>query len=163
MVVSHPPPFFLSREGLHGLSKHMVFNSVTWPRGCRNRTSSHHPISMQGAGQGRGRGPPRAPLTGQFLRPLSLGFIVPGTTPGFPDSTNGKEPDCRCRRHKRCGFDPWAGKMPWRRAWQPIPIFLPGESHRQRSLVGYSPQGCKELDMTEATAFTRRGHHQSPP
>ena len=158
-----PPPFFPSREGLHGLSKHMVFNSVTWPRGCRDRPSSHHPISMQGAGGGSGRGPPRAPLTGQFLRSLSLGFIVPGTTPGFPDGANGKEPDCQCRRHKRGGFNPWAGKMPWRRAWQPTSIFLPRESHRQRSLVGYSPQGCKESDMTEVTAFTHRGHHQSPP
>ena len=42
-------------------------------------------------------------------------------------------------------------KTPWRRAWQHTPVFLPGESHVQRSLAGYSPQGCKELDMTEAT------------
>ena len=41
-------------------------------------------------------------------------------------------------------------QIPWRRAWKPTPLFLPGESHEQRSLVGYSPQGCKELDMTEA-------------
>ena len=43
------------------------------------------------------------------------------------------------------------GRFPWRRAWQPSPIFLPGESHGQRSLAGYSPWGCKELDTTEAT------------
>ena len=42
-------------------------------------------------------------------------------------------------------------KLPWRRAWHPTPAFLPGESHGQRSLVGYSPQGCKESDTTEAT------------
>ena len=47
-------------------------------------------------------------------------------------------------------FDPWVGKIPWRRKWQPSPVFLPGKSHGQRSLVGYSPQGCKESDMTEA-------------
>ena len=41
------------------------------------------------------------------------------------------------------------GKIPWRRAWQPPPVFLPGESHGHRSLVGYSPWGCKESDMTE--------------
>ena len=41
-------------------------------------------------------------------------------------------------------------KIPWRRAWQPTPVFLPGESHGQRSLAGYSPQGHKELDTTEA-------------
>ena len=46
-------------------------------------------------------------------------------------------------------FDPWVGKIPWRREWQPTPVFLPGESHGQRSLVGYNPWGCKELDMTE--------------
>ena len=56
---------------------------------------------------------------------------------------------CQCRRCKRCRFDPWVGKMPWRRKWHPTPIFLPGTSHAQRSLVGYSPRGCKESDATE--------------
>ena len=51
----------------------------------------------------------------------------------------------------RCGSDPWVGKIRWRRAWQPIPVFLPGKSHGQRSLAGYSPQRRKELDMTEVT------------
>ena len=46
-------------------------------------------------------------------------------------------------------FDPWVGKIPWRRAWWPTPVFLPGEFHRQRSLVGYSPWSCKESDMTK--------------
>ena len=48
-------------------------------------------------------------------------------------------------------FHSWVGKSPWRRARQPTPVFLPGEFHGQRSLGGYSPWGCKELDMTEAT------------
>ena len=52
----------------------------------------------------------------------------------------------QCRRY---GFDPWVGKIPWRRAWQPTPVFFPGEPHGQRSLVGYSPWGYKESDMTE--------------
>ena len=47
------------------------------------------------------------------------------------------------------GFDPWVGKIPWRRAWQPTPVFLPGESHGQRSLRGYSPWGHEESDTTE--------------
>ena len=63
----------------------------------------------------------------------------------------GKELACQCRRHKRHGFHPWLGKIPWRMVWQPIPVFLPGESHRQRNLVGYSPQSRKELDTTEVT------------
>ena len=54
-------------------------------------------------------------------------------------------------RRKRHGFDPWMGKIPWRRAWQPTVVFLPGELHGQRSLVGHSPWGCKESDMTEVT------------
>jgi len=56
-----------------------------------------------------------------------------------PGGASSKEPACQCRRHRRCGFDPGVGKILWRRAWPPIPVFLPGESHRQRSLVGYSP------------------------
>ena len=46
-------------------------------------------------------------------------------------------------------LDPWVGKIPWRRKWQPTPVFLPGESHGQRSLVGYGPWGPKELDTSE--------------
>ena len=48
-------------------------------------------------------------------------------------------------------FDPWVTKIPWGRAWQPIAVFLPVESHGQSNLAGYGPQGCKELDTTEAT------------
>ena len=58
---------------------------------------------------------------------------------------------CQYSRRKRCGFDPWVGKIPWRRAWQPTPVFLPGECHGQRSLAGYSPWGCIDSDMTEVT------------
>ena len=50
-----------------------------------------------------------------------------------------KKPTCHCRRHKINGFEPRVGKIPWRRAWQSSPVFLPGESHGQRSLAGYSP------------------------
>jgi len=45
----------------------------------------------------------------------------------------------QCRSHCECGLDPWVGKILWRRAWQPTPVFLPGESHGQRSLAGYKP------------------------
>ena len=54
-----------------------------------------------------------------------------------------------CLQCGRPGFDPWVGKIPWRRKWQPTPIFLSGESHGRRSLVGYSPWGRKESDTTE--------------
>ena len=62
-----------------------------------------------------------------------------------------KEPACQCRRLKRLGFHPWVGKIPLRRASQPTPVFLLGESYGQRSLAGYSPWGHKESDMTEVT------------
>ena len=70
---------------------------------------------------------------------------------GFPGGASGKEPACQKRWHKRLGFHLWVGKIPWRRAGQPTPVFLPGESHGQRKLAGYSPWDCKESDMTEAT------------
>ena len=59
----------------------------------------------------------------------------------FPGGTSGKEPTSRCRRHKRHGYHPWVRKIPWSRAWQPTPAFLPGESPGERRLVGYSPWG----------------------
>ena len=62
---------------------------------------------------------------------------------GFSGGASDKELTCQCRRHKTCGFNPWVGKIPWRRAWQPTSVFLPGDTHGLRSLVGYSPWGCK--------------------
>ena len=66
----------------------------------------------------------------------------------FPGGDSGKESACQCRR---CEFDSWVGKIPWRRKWQPTPVFLPGGFHGQRSLAGYTPWGHKELDTTEHT------------
>ena len=60
-----------------------------------------------------------------------------------------KELACQCRRHKRCGFDPWVQKILWRRKWQPTPVFLPGKFHGQRSLAGCRPWGRKESDTAE--------------
>ena len=60
----------------------------------------------------------------------------------------------------RRGFDPWVRKNPWRTAWQPPPVFIPGESHGQESLAGYSPQGQKESDTTEATWRTCTHTHK---
>ena len=84
----------------------------------------------------------------ELLLELLMGLIL---TAGFAGGTCGKESLCQRRRHERHRFDPWLRKIPWRRAWQPTPVFLSGESHGQRSLAGYSPRGCTELDVTEAT------------
>ena len=65
---------------------------------------------------------------------------------GFPGATSSEEPSCQCRRCNRPGFDPWVGKIPWRRAWQPTPVSLPGDSHGQRSLLGYSLWGYRKSD-----------------
>ena len=67
----------------------------------------------------------------------------------LPRWHSGKELTCQCRRHRCCGFDPWIRKTPWRRKWQPTPVFLPRKFHGQRSLVPYSPWVCKEPDITE--------------
>ena len=74
------------------------------------------------------------------------------------EASNSKERQCQ-RMLKlphnctRPGFNPWFGKIPWRRKWQTTPVLLPGESHGERSLVGYSPWGLKESDMTEQLHF----------
>ena len=61
----------------------------------------------------------------------------------------------------RRGFSPWIRKIPWKRKWQPTPVCLPGKSHRQRSLVSYSPWGHKESDMTEQLSTHRHMHSSS--
>ena len=69
-----------------------------------------------------------------------------------PRWLSGKESACQCRRHE---FNPWVGKMPWSRKWQPTPVFLPGKSHGQRSLVDYSPRGRGESDTTKWLSMNR--------
>ena len=63
----------------------------------------------------------------------------------LPKWQSGKELTWQCRRRRRCGFDPWLGKIPCKRKWQPTPVFLLGKFHGQRSLVGHSPWGCKRV------------------
>ena len=92
-----------------------------------------------------------------------LYFLLLHTKFCFPGGTSGKEPACQCRRHKRRGFNPWVGKIPQRRKWQPTPIFLPGKFHGQRSLVGYSPWGHKESGTTEHTHTHRHIHTKHTP
>ena len=80
-----------------------------------------------------------SPLS-EYLGLISFrNFGLPGWLSGKKNST------CQWRR---CRFDLWIGKLPWRKKWQPIPVFLPGKSHGQKSLEGYNQQGCKNLNMT---------------
>ena len=64
---------------------------------------------------------------------------------------SGKEATCQCRRFRRPGFNPWVGKIPWRRKWQPTPVFLPGKSYGQRSLVGYCPVDGRRVGLDWVT------------
>ena len=82
----------------------------------------------------------RSPVS-WLIRTVSFFYLSSSLHPkGFPGGSVVKNPACQCRR---CEIHSWVGKIPWRRKWQPTPVFLPGESHRRRSLEGYSPWGCK--------------------
>ena len=70
---------------------------------------------------------------------------------GLPGGASGEEPASQYSRFKRHWFNPWVRKIPWRRAWEPTPVFLSAKSHGQRILVDYDPQGSRELDSTEVT------------
>ena len=71
----------------------------------------------------------------------------------FPRWLSGKESACQCRRHRRLRLSPWVGKIPWSRKWQTTPVFLPGNFHRQKSLVGYSPW-CHKRVRTQLSMGT---------
>ena len=75
----------------------------------------------------------------------------------FPPGASGKKSICQCRRHKRCRFNPWVGKITWRRAQQPTLLFLPGEFHGQRSLEIYSLSGLNE---TKRFTYTHTHTHK---
>ena len=76
---------------------------------------------------------------------------------GLPRWCSSKEPTCQCPC-KRQDFDPRVGKIPWSRKWQPTPVFLPGKSHGQWSLAGYSLRGHKKSDTTEQLSTRFRKH-----
>ena len=72
-----------------------------------------------------------------------------------------KNPPASAGDIKRCGFNPWVGKIPWRGAWQPTPVFLPGESREQRSLAGYGPRVRKS--RTRLSQLSTHTHtHRNP-
>ena len=103
------------------------------------------------------------PFTRKSTRGTSIGFISKDLKllqiffqntmldSGFPGGMSGKEPISQCRKRHEMQIRPWVRKIPYRRKWSPTPVFLPGKSHGQRSLAGYSPWGCKESNTTEVT------------
>ena len=80
-------------------------------------------------------------------------FIFTNNYPAFPGCASRKEPACQGRRCERCGFNSWVGKIPWRRAWQPTPVFLPGDP-MDRGPDGPQSMALQESDTTEATSHT---------
>jgi len=72
---------------------------------------------------------------------------------GLSRYNSDKESACQCWRGHRQRFDPWIGKIPLSKKWQPTPVFLPEKFHGQRSLVGFSPWGHRELDTTEHITY----------
>ena len=78
-----------------------------------------------------------------------------GWTRGFPGGTVGKTPLASAGATGELGSDLWVGKIPWRRKWQPTPVFVLEKSLGQRSLAGYSPWGSKESDMTEHASYSK--------
>ena len=124
-----------------------------WGRSPREGNGS--PLQYSCLGNPMDRGARRATVCGVARESDTTEGTEPSAahsgvqTVGVSGSTNSKEDSCECRRHKRWGFDSWVGKIPWRKAWQPTLVFLPGKSHGQRSLAGYSPWGCKASDTME--------------
>ena len=80
---------------------------------------------------------------------------------GLPKWHSGKESSCLRRRRKRWGFNSGVGKILWSRKWQPTPVFVPGKLHGQRSPVGYSPGGHKQLDIIEHTQIIFKSQQAS--
>ena len=109
------------------------------------------PLSQRLVGQQQQRHHPFSRGLHALLRgyPKSCcGLAIPGRVWGFPGGSVGKESACN-QEMQETRFNPLVRKTPWRRAWQPTPVFLPGESQGQRSLAGCSPRGRKQLDRTE--------------
>ena len=77
--------------------------------------------------------------------------------------TSGKESSCLIQETQERWVHPWVRKISFSRKWHPTPVFLPGKSHRQRSLVGYSPWGCKEWDMTEQQSIIEYSQKKKKP
>ena len=104
------------------------------------------------------------------------GCVLPAVTPGswgmcfiwenlvisqgLPGGASGKELGCQCRRHRRHWLNPWVRKMPWRKAWQPTPVFLPGESHEQRSDI-YQNNSASRNSLKPVQRLTDLGVHEN--
>ena len=129
------------KEGIHGF---YLANAIVLGKSCS--ASESHPVFL--ALYIKSIYPRQIQVESDFKRKFKKGGDI-RICMGSLGGTGDKKSACQSRIYKRCGFNPWIEKIPWKRPWQPTPVFLPGESHEQRRLVGYSPKGHKELDTTE--------------
>ena len=108
---------------------------MKWPNSSSTEIKTEKHISLT-------RDPYSGETTAQHLSTHSFLFTITHST---------FQVHLQCRKHRRRGYNPWVGMIPWSKEWQPTPVFFPGEIHGQKSLVGSSPKGCKESDMTKWT------------
>ena len=149
----HPTPVLLPGKS-HG--QRSLVGCSPWGReesDMTERLHFHFPLSCIGEGNGN---PLQCsclenPRDGGAWWAAVCGVAQSRTRLKRLSSSSGKEPTCQCRRHERARISPWVGKIPWRKAGQPTAELLPGESHPQRSLAGYSAWGHKQSDTTEET------------
>ena len=94
------------------------------------------------------------------LKPLSISYYTLVMFWDFQvaEWLSGKESTCYCREHQRPRFYPWVRKIPWRRKWQPIPVFLPGKIPWTEEPGGPQSMGSKESDTTERLSIQAPGH-----
>ena len=130
-----PAPFLVIIWAPGTLGSHTLPASRFWSKKHCNDDPTLH-LHQQGYCYSN----PTSILRSRTCHSLQLLLIVLMIHHGLPWWLSGKESACQCRRLR---FDPWVGKMPWRRGWLPTSVFLPGESHGQRSLVGASSWGCR--------------------
>ena len=91
------------------------------------------------------------PTSVSLLFPWASGYTSRSPSFGFPRWVSGKESTCQCRK---CGFDPWVEKIPWRRSWQPTPVFLPGESPWTEEPGGVQSWAHTDSDTTATKTTT---------
>ena len=127
--------------GLPGLPTQFshIYPAGPWSSGCRYPLGFQAPLYIWPGGSLPRHQPSVMDVRPGLIRERQWFLWGPEGIRGLPWWCGGKESACQTGD---------GGLIPWRRKWQPTPVFLPGKSHEQRSLMGYSPRGCKELDTT---------------
>ena len=138
---------------------HFLIHKPQWTRiQTRERHPSPHSLLLSPLSCPQTSQKPQRVIKEELKRRNRISRVSPvqelwqfGCVVGFPSGASGKRTCLPVQETKRRGFNAWVRKILWKRAWQPTPVFLPGESHGQRSLMGYSPRSHKESGTAEVT------------